>query len=394
MKKQFDEHTVLRTVDDMCITPFSAGFYIISSRNINLYEKINAQTYELLQLFDGNKSIREVICDYRKTNTLSANLQEDDYYCIINKLAYLGVFANFTIEKKNFHPSYILLRKQLFSSSVVNKVSKRLDILFNKYFVLSIIVGSIFICGFFTLFATNSIEEIKQELFWVIPVLFLVSSVVHEFGHSASALHYGAINGEIGMGLYYFQFVLYSNITDVWRLPKKQRVVVDISGIYFELLFSAIILMFGLIFTSSVCIVSSIAIVCSCLFNLNPFLRTDGFWIFCDLIDEPNVFRHAGVYIKNIKGWLSGGIENIRLSKILVACYGLMCYFFTGAFVIHMIINNLDDVIMFIPNIIDFIVKIIETNSINIRYSYKFMQPAIFYLLIFNWSKGLLLKIK
>src|SRR5574344_2550421 len=33
------------------------------------------------------------------------------------------------------------------------------------------------------------------------------------------------------MGFYFFQFVFYSNITDVWSLQKKQRAIVDLSAV-------------------------------------------------------------------------------------------------------------------------------------------------------------------
>lgn len=394
MEEVFDDSKVLSLRENLGIQTFSKNDYLISSPELNLYIRINEQTYNLIQLFDGTRTIKKIIDEYKNKYINNNPSGINDYYCIINRLMYLGVFSNCCVKRKQVYPSYILLRTKLFSSVFVNKAVRNLHFLFNIRTILLMIFGSVLIWIYYAFFSSVTTDLFPQFLWWIVPLLFIMSSVLHELGHSASATYYGAENGEIGMGFYFFQFVFYSNITDVWRLQKKQRAIVDLSGIYLEFIFSSIILLVGLLFSSPVCIVSALAIIWSCLFNLNPFIRTDGFWLFCDLINEPNVFKHIWVYFRSFKEMVIHRTERISITHGLVSVYGITCYAMTAAFVIYMLVDNYDAIIYFVPNAIQLFISLFGNQSMNFGELTGLLQPAIFYLLLFNWCKSLFLKVK
>ena len=124
-------------------------------------------------------------------------------------------------------------------------------------------------------------------------MIAIISSLLHELGHSSACAYYDASPGEIGIGLYLRYFVFYSDVTDVWRLPRTQRAMVDFGGIYFQLIFIPILFVFYFITSSSVFLYSILLNYGSALFNLNPIFRFDGYWLFSDIAGVPNLRKRS-----------------------------------------------------------------------------------------------------
>ncbi|MDQ0497132.1 site-2 protease family protein [Paenibacillus brasilensis] len=64
-------------------------------------------------------------------------------------------------------------------------------------------------------------------------ILLLLSILFHEFGHVVAAYRYGIRPRDIGIGLYMLVPVMFVDLSEAWKLPRKQRVVIDFAGIYF-----------------------------------------------------------------------------------------------------------------------------------------------------------------
>lgn len=59
----------------------------------------------------------------------------------------------------------------------------------------------------------------------------------HEFGHAAALVRHGGKKPEIGVGVYVIFPVMHTDVSEAWRLSRKKRIQIDVSGIYFQLLF-------------------------------------------------------------------------------------------------------------------------------------------------------------
>ena len=134
----------------------------------------------------------------------------------------------------------------------------------------------------------------------IIAIVFLCL-LFHEIGHASAALRFGADVRSIGIGVYWIIPVLYSDVTSAWRLPPLQRVIVDAAGIYFQCIAIVLMEVMQLIILDKVlseilaiCIVYNMLIV---IINLNPVLRFDGYWIFADFFDIPNLRNQANRFL-------------------------------------------------------------------------------------------------
>lgn len=119
--------------------------------------------------------------------------------------------------------------------------------------------------------------------------LLIASFFLHELGHVSTARRLSGSAGEVGFGVYVIFPVLYADVTETWKLPRTQRALVDLAGIYFQLVFAALLILYGAFFHHPAFGSAVIGIDLSCLANLNPFLRLDGYWFLSDVTGVANL---------------------------------------------------------------------------------------------------------
>jgi putative peptide zinc metalloprotease protein len=113
--------------------------------------------------------------------------------------------------------------------------------------------------------------------------------VIHEFGHAAAQVLFGLKPGPIGFQLYFYIPAFFADVSASWRLKPRQRVVVDVGGIYFQSIAASLLWIaylgthFGPLRTA---VVASDTL---CLISLNPFVKFDGYWLLTDALAVPNL---------------------------------------------------------------------------------------------------------
>jgi putative peptide zinc metalloprotease protein len=139
--------------------------------------------------------------------------------------------------------------------------------------------------------------------------------VLHEFGHGLSCKHFGGECHELGAMMLVFTPALYCNVSDSWMLPNKwHRAAIGAAGMYVELFLASCATFLwwysqpGLL--NSICL--SVMFICSVstiVFNGNPLLRFDGYYILMDILEIPNLRQKSTEITKRFFVWLCLGIE-------------------------------------------------------------------------------------
>jgi len=140
-----------------------------------------------------------------------------------------------------------------------------------------------------------------------------LSKVVHEFGHGLACKHFGGECHEMGVMILVLTPCLYCNVSDSWMLPSKwQRAAIGAAGMYVEVVLASICTFLwwfsepGLL--NNLCLnVMFISSVTTLLFNANPLLRYDGYYILADLVEIPNLRQKAtSILSRKLGQWLLG----------------------------------------------------------------------------------------
>ncbi len=130
------------------------------------------------------------------------------------------------------------------------------------------------------------------------------TKLFHEFAHAYTAKHFGLHVPKMGIAFLLFLPCLYCDTTDAWRLAdRRQRMLIGAAGILAELvlaIFATYVWYFskpGLINSVAFYLVV-ISLGSTILFNGNPLIRFDGYFILMDLIRRPNLATKSFSYLK------------------------------------------------------------------------------------------------
>jgi putative peptide zinc metalloprotease protein len=160
------------------------------------------------------------------------------------------------------------------------------------------ILGVVGFCIVEYLTFNHSVQEMKVVLPWsqlaLLYFVVILAGLFHELGHATACTRFGCPHGGIGFGLYIVFPAFYADVTKAWRLPPKQRAIVDMGGLYFQLF---LIIGIGLTayFTGSTFFYQLLWIVTFLMaFTLNPVFKLDGYWLLVDLSGQRNLHRRVG----------------------------------------------------------------------------------------------------
>ena len=146
-----------------------------------------------------------------------------------------------------------------------------------------------------------------------IPLLYLalvLLKIFHEMGHAVACKRFGKLAGaggeihQMGVTLLVFTPLPYVEASSAWAIRSKwHRIIVGASGMLVELAIAAVA---AIVWTSTAegttlhalaYNVMFIASVSTLLFNGNPFLRYDAYYILLDLIEIPNLDSRSKAYL-------------------------------------------------------------------------------------------------
>ena len=195
-------------------------------------------------------------------------------------------------------------RRDLLSPAVLAPFARLLQGFFNRG-VATILVALIVVAHILAYremgFPPNlDMKAISWPLLYTV---ILISILFHELGHLAACHRWNCPHGPLGFGLYFFNPVFYVDVTAAWRLTRQQRAIVDIGGIYIQLLFAPIALVLFWM-TNDPTYLMIIAVIDLVLIgNLEPFMKLDGYWLLSDMTGVPNLHARTGEAAKHFLTW-------------------------------------------------------------------------------------------
>ena len=143
-------------------------------------------------------------------------------------------------------------------------------------------------------------------------VLVLTKSI-HELGHGLVCKHFDGECHEMGFMLMVMTPAMYCDTSDSWILPNKwHRIAIGAAGMWVEVVMAAIAT-FVWWFTHpgwlhylalNIMFLSSVATI---VFNINPLLRYDGYYMLSDYLEIPNLSQKANLALTNVgRVWCLG----------------------------------------------------------------------------------------
>jgi len=160
----------------------------------------------------------------------------------------------------------------------------------------------------------------------------------HEIGHTAAASNFDVKAKEIGFGFYFIFPVFFTDVTKIYALPKRKRIIVNLGGVYFQLIVNTVlIVVWALLPWSAEAAKIALTLLVSTntfvlLYSLNPFFRNDGYWIYSDFFNVKNMLIRGYAYPFQLIGDLfKGKLKPVEIEWPLLI-FAVANFVFIGSF--------------------------------------------------------------
>jgi putative peptide zinc metalloprotease protein len=143
-----------------------------------------------------------------------------------------------------------------------------------------------------------------------------IVKVIHEFGHGLSCKAYGGECHEMGFLFMCFSPALFCNVSDSWTMANKwKRIIISFAGIYVELIIAALATWVwwytpGRPFINNIALcLMTLCSISTFVFNANPLMKFDGYYILADWLEIPNLRDRSNRYLTNLFKDKAFGVE-------------------------------------------------------------------------------------
>lgn len=352
---------------DLIIRPLGEeGPFVVKAPQSGEFFQIGAEEHFLLLQVDGAKDADAIRASFEEHFGQPLTEEElDEFIQMAQHQGLLEPAAGFTTKQEQTapvahkaqpsgmgsqragerscpHQSILYWRKALFDPDrFLNFLESRLRFFWTRGFLLfsalSIAAALVLVWTSGEQMASSFSSVLRWETaLWVWLILFLVT-MLHEFAHGLTCKHYGGEVHEIGFLMMFFMPCFYCNVSDAWLFPEKsKRLWVTFNGGYFELfLWALAVFIWRLTVPDSMVHYLAFMVVVSCgvqtLFNYNPLLKLDGYYLLSDWLEIPNLRRHALEYFHSHCRWILWGAirpEREVRGRVLLL-YGLVGFTFS-----------------------------------------------------------------
>jgi putative peptide zinc metalloprotease protein len=286
------------------------------------FYRMSPYEYQFLKNFDGRITFDEVLKQFRSSG----------YYCsqeegklILAKAAQSGLLlgtmygtaefqrdlkkrAEEAKKAKRFSNLYFFFVPILNPDRFLERTLWLYKMVANKWTgILSVVLG---IGAMYLLISGMSRIEANYSFFFNLEnmaylwVTIAVTKLVHEFAHAYTAKRFGLHVPRMGIAILIFFPCLYCDTTDAWQLAdRKQRMAIAAAGILAEAMVAIVAIYIwqltkeGLV-NSLAFYLMAVSFISTILFNGNPLMKFDGYFLLIDYLEIPNLRSKSLGYLK------------------------------------------------------------------------------------------------
>ena len=293
--------------------------YVVRNAATSRYFILKLPEYSVLRQFDGTLSLPEVARGGPQANGPRVALPA--LVRFLGKLDSLGLLARGGADDPiaaHQRERGLYIRLRLFNP---DKLLAWLDRVFSWALTRTSIVSSfvlMVLVAFWMLARVDDVSTYSSYLYReygiaVILGITLTITALHEFAHGLACKHFGGDVREMGVLLIYYVLpAFYCNVTDIYRLGRKQeRLWVIFAGIYWQLLVSALGGLLWLIATPYTLLADLSLLVFiggsfNILINCNPLIKLDGYYALSQALGVVNLQGRSSDYARSLFARLLG----------------------------------------------------------------------------------------
>ncbi len=309
------DRTRLKLRDEVIVRPLpghSGVSYQLEDPVAVKFYRVGRAEYVLISLLDGQTSLAEAVTVSSRTlEDLAFTEQEATSICLWLVETGLAVPTEGTFDSSPSKPSRLSSFLNPFWMKVpLFQPDRLLDRLLpwtRWFFTRTAMLGILALwisAGIALMSRSDEFWADSRQIFsphnWLLlAIVWVVLKIVHELGHGLCCRFYGGRVTELGVVFVLFAPMAYVDVTSTWGFRSRwKRMHVAGAGILVELTLAAIAALswtqattpFAKHLLHDVIISASLTTL---IFNINPLMRFDGYFLLEDLLDLPNLATTA-----------------------------------------------------------------------------------------------------
>jgi putative peptide zinc metalloprotease protein len=307
--------------------------YVIEDPVRAKFYQVGKAEFELINCLDGKLPVRQSLQDLNAERAADDLLEETSANSIAAwlvqcNLAYspsadgtqrleqqakslknqklMSLINPISIKFKLFNPTRLLDATAAYSGWLFTKT------FFVLWFLLAC-VGLYSVSANWSEISSSSVGILSNGRWIWMLLVWIVLKAIHEWAHGIACRRFGGNVPEAGMLLLLFTPMPYVNVTSSWRFRNRwHRFFVAGAGMYVELFISFIAMIVwantNSVITKDICFnIFFLSSVTTVLFNANPLMRFDGYYMLADLLDIPNLYSKGLKWFGDRLKWLLFG---------------------------------------------------------------------------------------
>ena len=311
--------------------------YLLQDHATGQFHQFTPQAYQIIGLFDGQLTLQQVW--EKACSTLGDDMpSQDEVVDLVSRLFRANVLQSDvmpdlqkldcrrrTQARRKFLQqlkSPLSIRIPLWDpETFLNRSAWVARIVFSVWgglvwLVIAVYASAMAGIHWPALISNTSDRILAAENLLLMFLIYPVVKAVHELGHAWAVKRWGGEVHEIGIMFLVFFPVPYVDASAATAFPNRyQRMLVGAAGILVEVFIAAVAMIFWVsaepgLARSVAFNTMLIAGVSTVLFNGNPLLKFDAYYVLADWLEIPNFGQKANQYVgylcQKVCGWCSG----------------------------------------------------------------------------------------
>jgi CRP-like cAMP-binding protein/Zn-dependent protease len=336
-----DRPRVPRGIESACYrTRTGAEYVVVHNPTAGTYARLDPREFDLLSLMDGRHSVKELVVAYYQRHGVLALSRVAG---LVRLLRQQGFLVEGSVD------AYARLGARLRCEPRPRRVGELTTAAFDRvlgdayrtwgwfffhsaWLAIGIVLGLVgpivvlmeIARGRYALYEIGGSALLSLSL---LVLLALAALAVHELGHGLAVKHAGRTVHEAGIRLYFGLPAAYVDTTDVWMASPRQRLLTAFAGPWTGLVLGGLCAVGAAVVPTgpvgAFLFTAAFVFLVDNLFNFNPLLELDGYYMLIDFLDRPLLRARSLAFVRGplwSRVWRRQGLSG---EERLLAAFGL-----------------------------------------------------------------------
>ena len=290
-------------------------YVVIHNPARHTYARLDPREFELLALMDGRRSVKELVIAYYQRHGMLALARVAGLVQLLRQQGFLveGSIDAYTSLLARLRRNGLVVDNTQLTTSSVDRLFARAYATWGRFFFHRVwlwiglvlgVLGPLLVVyelqrGRYTLYEIGGSAALAIVL---LVVLAIVALGVHEIGHGLAVKHSGRRVHQAGVRLYFGLPAAFVDTTDVWMAPPEQRLLTAFAGPWTGLALGGLCAIAAVVLNTggpgSFLFTAAFVFLVDNLFNFNPLLELDGYYMLIDFLDRPLLRSRSLAFVR------------------------------------------------------------------------------------------------